>query len=43
MSAQPIRGGWLVCDMIDGYLVRHRYFDYTKAEALRLFKEEYKR
>ena len=36
-------GGWLVTWFDDeGYLVRRRFYDYTKGEALALAREEQK-
>lgn len=38
----PYGDGWLVTDIVNGYLVTRRYFFYTKKEAVALFKEETK-
>lgn len=38
----PFNDGWLISDVIDGYLVTRKYFFYTKKEAIALFKEETK-
>ena len=35
-------GAWRVSDIINGYLVTKRYYGYTKKEAIKMFKEEYK-
>lgn len=35
-------GQWVVSDIIDGHLVSHQYYGYTKREAVREFKEEAK-
>ena len=32
-------GAWVISDIIGGYRVCHRYYFYTKREAVRLFKE----
>jgi len=34
-------GGWIVSDIINGYLVSRRYFGYTKLEAIKLFRAEF--
>lgn len=34
--------GWVVSDVINGYLVSRLYIGYTKRQARRLFIEEYK-
>lgn len=33
-------GGWEVTDIIDGHLVRRIYLDWTKWQAIALFKRE---
>jgi len=40
--AERIAGGWFVMGIVDGYLVRRRYFGYTHREALSLFHQETK-
>jgi hypothetical protein len=35
-------GAWRVSDIIGGYLVTKVYYEYTKREAIKRFKEEYK-
>lgn len=47
MKLDPIiernsEGAWVVSDTIGGYWVTRRYYYYTKREALRLFKQEFK-
>ena len=32
-------GAWVISDIVRGYRVAHRYYGYTKREAVRLFKE----
>lgn len=34
-------GGWMVSAMVDGQRVVRRYFDYTRREAIRLFRDEF--
>lgn len=34
--------GWVVTDVINGYLVSRLYIGYTKKEARQRFMEEYK-
>lgn len=36
----PVSGAWLVSALWDGYIVRRTYFDYTKKEAIALFRQE---
>lgn len=36
-------GAWEVSDIIGGYLVRRVYYGYTKREAIREFRAEFKR
>lgn len=43
MSAERIPGGWCVAEMIGGYRVKRLYIGYTKQEALREFRAEFKR
>jgi hypothetical protein len=42
MSIEKIvpSGGWLISDIVDGYHTYRRYFGYTKAQAVSLFKSE---
>jgi hypothetical protein len=35
-------GAWRVSDIIGGYLVTKVYYEYTKREAIKRFKEETK-
>lgn len=35
-------GGYLVSDIIDGQLVKRRYYGYTKKESVRMFKHDIK-
>lgn len=35
-------GAWRIVDIIDGYSETRVYYFYTKKEALKLFKEEFK-
>lgn len=47
MKLDPIiernnQGAWVVSDTIGGYWVTRQYYYYTKREALRLFKQEFK-
>jgi hypothetical protein len=35
-------GGYRVTEIENGQLIQRRYFDYTKREAVRLFKDEVK-
>lgn len=40
MSIERTReGGWVVSDIIGGYLVTRQYYGYTKREALQLFRQ----
>lgn len=45
MSAHrhPVNGAWIVRAIVRGYYVERAYYDYTKREALRLFREEARR
>lgn len=43
MSITKIPGGWCVAEMIGGYRVKRLYIGYTKREALREFRAEFKR
>jgi hypothetical protein len=36
----PFNDGWLISDVLNGYLVSRKYFFYTKKEAIALFKQE---
>ena len=40
---KSFQGAWIISDIIDGYLVEKQYMFYTKKEAIRLFKENYKK
>jgi hypothetical protein len=35
-----MNGFWVISDIVDGYLVTRRYMDYTKKEAVAMFKAE---
>jgi hypothetical protein len=35
-------GAWEISDIVCGYLVRHVYYGYTKREALRQFRQDYR-
>jgi hypothetical protein len=35
-----LSGAWIVSDFIGGYLVTRTYYGYTKAQALRKFRED---
>ena len=35
-----INGFWVISDIVDGYLITRRYMDYTKREAVAMFKAE---
>ena len=37
---RTLQGAWRISAMIDGYLVTRQYFDYTKREAIALFKAD---
>jgi hypothetical protein len=43
MSAERIQGGWCISEMIGGYRVKRLYIGYTKREAMREFRAEFKR
>lgn len=36
------QGAWVVSDIIGGYLVTRTFYGYTKREALRMFRAEFK-
>lgn len=33
-------GQWCLSAIVDGYLVQRQYYDYTKREAMQLFRAE---
>lgn len=33
-------GGYLISDIVNGYLFKRRYFDYTRKEAISEFRRE---
>lgn len=37
---RPLSGGLLLSAIVGDQLIKHRYFDYTKAEATRLFRQK---
>ena len=39
----PVNGAWIITDIIDGYYVSVAYYFTTKKDALRKFREEYKK
>jgi hypothetical protein len=39
----PVNGAWIVSDIVDGYYVSIAYYFTTKRDALRKFREEYKK
>lgn len=43
MFAERVKhsGAWIVSDIVDGYRVARTYYGYTRAQALRLFREEF--
>lgn len=34
-------GAWRISAVVNGYLETRRYYDYTQAEAIQLFKSEF--
>lgn len=40
IERHEITGAWVISDIIDGQLVRMQYYDYTKREAMKLFREK---
>ena len=42
MIEKNIYGYWIVSDIIKGYLIERKYLYYTKEEAIRMFKKEFK-
>lgn len=35
------QGAWCISDIVGGYYVRRIYMDYSRREALQLFREEF--
>lgn len=35
----PVSGAWIVCSIIRGYLIRRRYFGYTRQDAIADFRK----
>jgi hypothetical protein len=42
VERSPHSGAWNISEIVDGYLIRRSYLDYTKKEAIREFKAEMK-
>lgn len=34
--------GWLIVDIVDGYLTQIQYIGYTKAQAIKIFSKRHK-
>lgn len=43
MTATRTREGWNISAIIDGYLVSKLYIGYTKAEAIKIFRESHRK
>ena len=39
-TAKNIHGAWVVSGIVAGHLVTRRYYGYTKAQAVKLWREE---
>ena len=42
MTITVKNGGWLIYDIVKGYLEQRFYIGYTKAEAIKQFKKDTK-
>jgi hypothetical protein len=42
VERNPVSGAWNISEIVDGYLMRRSYLDYTKKEAVAAFKAEKK-
>lgn len=40
MLIEKINGGFCITEIVDGFIIRRRYFGYTKKDAIKLFKNE---
>jgi len=40
ITKDEVRGAWVASDIIDWHLVTRTYYGYTKAQAVKLWREE---
>ena len=41
MIENPHNDGFIISDLINGYLITKRYIGYTKQQSIKMFKEEF--